>query len=346
MQRKKQRDTDGRGLSHDKLTELRIRGIKAVQSGQHPNAVAAALGVARQTIYNWLSIYRGGGWGALDADKRGGRTRKLDAEAMRLIATTVLTEDPRQMSFPFALWTLPTIAEMILRKFGVSLSRWAVSKLLKQLGMSPQRPLWRAWQQDPKAVEAWLKHEYPAIKRQARKAGAEIYFGDEAGIRSDHHAGTTWGFRGLTPIIKCTGARFGINMISAVSPSGKLRFMIVQGSVNAKVFIEFLRRLTQGASKPVYLIVDGHPAHKAKVVREYLAANADRIKLFTLPSYSPELNPDELVWNHVKNHAVGKTTASSKLDLKRLVKSALAALQRCPEKIRAFFQHAETCYAA
>lgn len=250
------------------------------------------------------------------------------------------------MKFPFMLWTLALIKQMIIAKFGITLSRWALSRLLKQLGLSPQRPLWRAWQQDPEKVDRWLKEEFPRLKALAKKRGADIYFGDEAGVRSDHHTGTTWGLKGQTPIVRSTGARFGLNVISALSPRGELRFMVVGGKVNADTFIEFLRRLTKGAARPIFLIVDGHPVHKAKKVAKFIAGLDGTLELFTLPAYSPELNPDELVWNHLKNHQVGKQSVASLDELKSLTSSSMRRMQNNPELIRSFFQHPETKYAA
>lgn len=221
-----------------------------------------------------------------------------------------------------------------------------VNRLLHQLGLSAQRPLWRAYQQNPEAVEHWLKVEYPRIKRAAAKQGAEIFFGDEAGVRSDHHAGTTWAAKGKTPVVSSTGARFGFNMISAISPRGTLRFMVVEGKVGAATFIEFMKRLLVGASKPVYLIVDGHPSHKAKMVSSWVQAQEGRIQLFLLPGYSPELNPDELVWNSLKNHGLGRKPHADKEQMKRDAIAHLRKLQRLPQVVRSFFHKPSTCYAA
>jgi transposase len=343
---KKVRDTDARTLDHKTLTELRQRAIKAVQGGAAPKSVASALGVALTTVYDWLALYRNGGWGALDAKKRGGRKPRLNGKAMKWVFDTVTTKDPQQMKFPFMLWTIELITLTIQRKCGIKLSRWSVSRLLHQLGLSPQRPLWRAWQQDPKAVDQWLKEEYPRIKARAKRMGADIFFGDEAGVRSDHHAGTTWGVKGLTPVVRATGARFGLNMISALSPRGELRFMIVDGKIAADQFIEFLRRLTKDARRPIFLIVDGHSVHKAKKVSRFVESLEGALWLFSLPAYSPELNPDELVWNHLKNHSLGKQVAGSKEELKAMASKALRKMQRNPQLVRSFFHHPETAYAA
>jgi transposase len=337
---------DARKLDHKGLTELRRRAVAAVQSGESPEVVARVFGISRGTIYGWLSLYRHGGWGALDGSKRGGRPRKLDGGALRWIYDTVTMKNPLQLKFAFALWTRAMIATLIERKFDVRLSSTSVGRLLNQLGLSAQRPMWRAYQQDPEAVDRWLNEEFPKIKALAKRMKAEIFFGDEAGVRSDFHSGTTWGKRGKTPVVSTTGARFGLNLISAISPVGNMRFMVTKGRVGAKVFIEFLKRLIYNSDRMIFLIVDGHPAHRAKIVGKYLDSVKDRLRLFFLPSYSPELNPDEWVWNHLKNHGIGRKVVESKSQLKKEVLSHMRRIQRAAALIRSFFYADTTRYAA
>jgi transposase len=337
---------DARRLKHAQLTELRKRGVAAVQDGESPEDVARVLGVNRTTVYGWLALYRNGGWQRLDARKRGGRKHKLDGRAMAWVYKTITNGDPRQYRFTFALWTSQIIRILIRRKFGISLSRASVCRLLNQLGLSAQRPLWRAYQQDPERVERWLNEEFPKIRRDAKRLGAEIWFADEAGVRSDAHAGTTWGPRGRTPIVSTTGARFGLNLISAVSRQGHFRFMCVSGRVNADVFIRFLKRLIHNSQKMVFLIVDGHPTHKALKVRRYVETISKNLRLFCLPPYSPELNPDEHVWNDLKNNGIGRKVITGPNQMKREVLSHLCFLQKSPERVRSFFRAPETAYAA
>jgi transposase len=244
--------TDARALNHKTLTEIRKRAIARIQDGENPAEVASVLGVHLRTVYRWLALYRNGGLDKLDANKRGGRPSKLDDKALKWLYDTITSKNPMQLRFPFALWTSTMIKELIRKNLGVKLSKSSVCRLLNQLGLSAQRPLWRAYQQDPEKVQKWIEEEYPEIYNKARKAGAQIYFGDEAGVRSDFHSGTTWGKRAQTPIVSSTGARFSANMISAVSPRGQLRFMLTKGRVTAKVFIEFLRRLMINAKKPFF----------------------------------------------------------------------------------------------
>jgi transposase len=337
--------TDARSLDHKTLTELRKRAVARVQAGETPSAVARVLGIHIRTIFRWLANYRGGGWQNLDAKKRGGRPPKLDGKALKWVYDTVTMKSPLQLKFPFALWTSVMIGQLIHERYGIRLSRSSVCRLLGQMGLSAQRPLWRAYQQNPEVIQRWVDEEYPKIRRQARKVGAEIYFGDEAGVRSDFHSGTTWGKRGQTPIVSSTGARFGLNMISAVSPRGQMRFMITKGRVNAKVFIEFLKRLLVNAPGPAFLIVDGHPTHKAKCVRKFVESQEGKLRLFLLPPYSPELNPDEYVWNDLKNNCIGRKALSSKEQLRKQVLSHLRKIQKMPALIISFFESPTTRYA-
>lgn len=338
--------TDARKLDYRMLTELRRRGVASVQKGQSPEVVAKALGINRVTLYGWLSRYRGGGWGALDARKRGGRRPKLDAKAMRWIYQTVTEKNPLQLKFTFALWTAKMVGHIIYQRFHIRLSKASVCRLLGQLGLTPQRPVWRAYQQNPEEVQKWLEEDYPRIRCLARQQGAMIFFGDEAGIRSDHHAGTTWARRGKTPVVSSTGARFGLNLLSAVSAQGEFRFMVLRGRVGAGSFIELIKRLLHGVPYKVFLIVDGHPAHKAKAVARFIETLQDRFRLFFLPPYSPELNPDEGVWNDLKNNAIGRQPLHSREHLHRAVISHLRFIQKSPDRVCSYFNHETTKYAA
>lgn len=339
------RETDARRLKHGELTELRKRGVSAVQDGQPVVLVAKVLGIQKSTLFGWLARYRRGGWSSLDARKRGGRPPKLTGKMLQWIYEAVM-KDPRQLEFPFALWTSAMVAELIRRQFNIRLSKASVCRLLHQLGFSPQRPLWRAFQQDSALVKQWIKEEYPKIRAMARKQGADIFFADEAGVRSNFHSGRTWAACGQTPVIATTGARFSCNMISAVSPRGNMRFMLVEDKLTAKVFIEFLKRLVHGWPHPVFLIVDGHPVHKSIAVSRFVASTEGKLQLFRLPPYSPELNPDEQVWNHLKNHGVGKQPIAGPDHLKNVVLSHLRKIQKLPSLVRSFFGLPETAYAA
>jgi transposase len=338
------RENDGRKLDHQTLEAMRLRAVDAVESGVHPEDVAASLGMARGTVYGWLATYREGGKQALKARPVPGRPPKLSGEQMRRLYALIAGTDPRQLEFEFALWTRELVRALIRREFKVSLSAVSVGRLLRTLGLSPQRPLWRAWQADPQAVQRWKDEEFPAIRARAKAEGATVYFADEAGIRSDYHAGTTWAPVGRTPVVKATGARHSVNMISAVTAQGLLRFSTYTGSFTAARFIEFCRKLIGDTSGPVYLVVDGHPTHKAKLVKQFVASTEGRLKLFVLPAYSPQLNPDEWVWKNIKHDRVGRTSVTGADEFKAKIIGALRRLQKMPQIVRAFFADPELRY--
>jgi transposase len=238
---------------------------------------------------------------------------------MRWLYRTITGKSPLQYRFEFALWTREIVRMLLAEEFQLTLSLSSVGRLLKQLGLSCQRPLYRAIEQDPERVRQWREEEYPGIRRQAQQQRAEIYFGDEAGVRSDCHAGTTWGAKGQTPVVVSTGQRNSVNMISAVSARGHLRFMLTKGRVNGPVFVEFLKRMMHNAQRPIFLILDGGSFHHSRPVRDYVESLGGKLQLFFLPPYSPELNPDEQVWNYVKHHGVAKAVLHSRDDLKKFV---------------------------
>lgn len=337
---------DARNLTASELTQLRKRGVQAVQDGMSVAAVARALNVSRQAVFNWCSLYRAGGWDRLDARKRGGRPRLVSAKAMAWIYDAVTLGSPEQLKLPIALWTAKLLCEALYKKFGIRQSKASMCRVLKQLGLTPQRPLWRAWQQDPDAVERWLKKDFPAIRRAARKAGGEIWFGDEAGVRSDCHHGTTWGAKGQTPVVKTAGARFGLNLMSVVNRKGGMRFMCIAGRTTAGVVVEFLRRLLASTDKPVFLVLDGHPTHKSKTVQSFVKANRERLHLYLLPGYSPDLNPDEWVWRNLKVHGTGRQSITGPDQMKALIMREMRSMQRRPRRIQSFFRDAGNGYAA
>ena len=340
------RKPDGRALDHRTLEEIRIRAVQQVEAGESPEEVIRALGFGRTVIYDWVAKYREGGIEALRAKPIPGRPSKLDGKQLRWIYKTVTGKNPLQLRFEFALWTRGMVRELIRERFGVRLSEVSVGRLLRKLGLSPQKPLRRAYEQDLKLVEAWRTKDYPKIRALAKRERATLFFSDEAGVRSDFHAGTTWAVKGKTPVVPATGKRFGMNLISAISPRGDFRFMAVDGRMNAEKFIVFLKRLIHNAKRPIFLIVDRHPSHRARKVLAFVRSTKGRLRLFFLPPYSPELNPDELVWNHLKNHGVGKRMIRDRDHLKRTVLGHLRSLQRLPEIVRGFFHEPHVRYAA
>lgn len=338
------RTSDGRAHDHHTLQVMRQQAIKAVREGQSVKNVAASFGVNPRSVFRWLADFASGGQNALLAKPIPGRPSKVSAEELEWIAKAVRDNTPQQFKFEFGLWTLSLIRHLINRQFKKELSVSTVHRLMRTLGFSAQKPLYQAWQQDPVLVRTWETETYPAIHAEAKRLGATIYFADEAGLRSDYHTGTSWAPQGQTPVVQATGRRFSLNMISAVSAQGEFRFMLHEGSVGATVFLEFLKRLMIGADKPVFLIVDGHPIHKAKLIKTYVESLDGKLKLFYLPPYSPHLNPDEVVWAHVKRN-VSSQLVESKEHMKRLALGALRRIQKLPELVKSFFRQPECQYA-
>lgn len=335
---------DGRKLKRETLEEIRIRAVQRVEAGESPEVVIKALGFHRGQIYEWLALYREGGIEALRMSKAKGREPKLKGSQLKTLYQIITTKNPIQLKFEFALWTRSMIRELIRKEFEVRLSDVSVGRLLHKLGLSPQRPLRKAYQRDEAKVKVWQEKAYPEIRKLAKKEKATIYFGDEASIRSDYHSGTTWAPIGKTPVVETTGARFSINMISAISAQGQLRFMTFKGKMNADRFIDFLERLMYNASHPIFLILDGHPVHKSRKVKEYVTATQGKLRIFILPPYSPHLNPDEWVWNWLKKHNLGKVTVAGPDQFRESVNRFMRRLQKLTRVITGFFRDPNLAY--
>jgi transposase len=324
--------------------EERVRAIQLVESGKHPKEVAEFLNVGESTVLEWMRKYRAGGLAAVSTKFASGRPTTLsDRQMMELFALIVGCE-PRQLSFGFALWTRKLVRDLIRQRFKVGLSEVSVGRILKKLGLSPQRPLYRAYQQNPERVERWRREEYPAIRAKAAKEGATVFFADEAAVRTDHHAGTTWAPIGRTPIVEGTGERKTIMMVSAVTPLGQLRFHLHEGSFKARHFIAFCKQLLGDTTGKIFLIVDGSSVHTAKEVKDFVTATDGRLQLFFLPPYSPELNPDEWVWKNVKHDRIGRTSVRGLDELKAVAESALRRLQKMPRIVIGFFADPKLAY--
>ncbi|MHC4400932.1 MAG: IS630 family transposase [Planctomycetota bacterium] len=339
---------DARRLSPAAQEDLRRRVVHAVIEQKLCKAEAArTFGISRTSVHNWVSAYRRRGERALRSKPRGRPRRSRlagwqAATAVRLISHRC----PDQLGLPFALWTREAVGQLLAQRFGLHVSVWTVGRYLKQWGFTPQKPLRRAYEQNAQAVQRWLKQEYPAIRRKARKAGAEIHWGDEMGLRSDHQAGTSYGRRGQTPIIPGTGKRFGCNLISTLTNQGRLAFMVFEERFNSKVLIRFLRRLLRHSTRPVFLILDGHPVHGSAKVQRWAAQRSAQIRLFTLPGYSPDLNPDEFLNHDIKSNAQGRQRPRTKQQMLRNIRSRLRSTQRQPERVKRFFHHHSVDYAS
>jgi transposase len=339
------RDNDGRKLDHKTLEDIRIRSVRLIMDEQvRVQDVAESLGLRRSTVYSWVKTYKEHGEQALLAKPIPGRPSKLSDEQVRAVYTILLGKDPRQLQFDFALWTRWMVRDLIKRMFDVELTEQSVGRMLRRLGMSPQRPLVRAYEQDPEAVRRWKTETYPAIREHAAQVGATVYFGDEAGIRADYHSHTTWAPVGRTPVVRSTGKRHSVNMLSAITAQGGLHFMLHEETVDSAVFIEFCRRLLHDDGGTVFLIVDNHTIHLSNQTRQFVASTGGRLQLFFLPTYSPELNPDEWVWKNVKYDRIGRAGITNAADLHTKATRALQRLQDLPGIVRGFFADPDLRY--
>lgn len=338
---------DTRRLSPKAQDALRERVIWTVRRGMSQAQAARVFGVSRRSVNGWHRCCRESGIRALRSRPRG-RPSVIRLAPWQAATTVRLITDrcPDQLKLPFVLWTREAVRDLIASRFDIQLSVWTVGRYLKRWGFTPQKPLRRAYERDPKAVRQWLTKKYPAIRTCARREGATIYWGDEMGMRSDHQAGTSYGRRGKTPVIPGTGKRFRCNMISAITNRGKMAFMVFDENFTIFVFIVFLKRLIRHAGRKVFLIIDGHPVHTAPRLERWLARQRGQIRLFFLPGYSPDLNPDELLNQDVKTNAVGRRRPRNKTEMVGNVRSYLWSTQRRPKKVRAYFRHSKVRYAA
>jgi transposase len=329
--------------------ELRRTAVRLVGEGRSQVEVAGLLSVSANAVGNWVRAHRRGGVGALGARRRGrrGGHTKLTGAQQQKIAKLIVGNNPDQLKLPGFLWTRALVRDLIRQQFAVELGEDTVGRYLRAWGFSPQKPMRRAYEQSDEAVRRWLEERYPQIVKRAYRERAEILWADESGLRSDHTAGRTWAPVGQTPVTKGTGKRFKANMIAAISNSGTLRFRVFDERFTGPVFLDFLRRLVKDAKgRKLHLIIDGHPAHRAKIVRDYTAANPGLIELHFLPGYSPELNPAECLNQDVKTNALGKRRPLNATQLKADVRSFLRSAQRQPARVARYFHEHHVTYAA
>jgi len=320
-----------------------------VGEGRSQTEVAGLLDVSRQSVSEWVRAHRLGGDHALAAGKRGRRPGEKTALApgqQAQIAKAIREKNPDQLRLPGFLWTRALVCELIDRRFGIRVAEKTAGRYLRSWGFSPQKPARRAFEQNPELVAGWLDARYPEIEARAYREKARILWLDEMGLRSDRTAGRSWSPVGQTPIIKGTGQRFGANVISAISNKGHLQFRVFKQRFTTPVLIDFLHRLVRQADgQKVILILDGHPVHRAKKVRQWVAAHADQIELQFLPGYSPELNPTELLNQDVKTNALGRRRPTTQDELIGDTRSYLRSTQRRPQLVARYFEGEHVTYA-
>ena len=340
---------DARKLSSEVQEEKRKQAIRLHKKGKPYKEIAELVEVHFETIGKWVRAYRAEGMKALSSQVRGrraGSARKLTQEQEKTIQQLITDKTPDQLKMVYALWTRKAVLELIEDRFGIKLAIRTVGNYLSCWGFTPQKPLKRAYEQSPTKVQKWLDESYPAIKEKAKKEDAEIYWGDETGVRSDSQHGRGYAPIGKTPVIKLSAKRSSTNMISAITNQGKVRFQIYDGRMNADQLIQFMKRLIKDAKRKVFLILDNLRVHHAKKVTQWLAKHSEQIEVFYLPAYSPELNPDEYLNCDLKAGIHSKRPARTQKQLKAKVLSHMRMLQKQPKRVVKYFRHPKISYAA
>jgi len=341
--------TDTRRLKPEVLQQLRHQAIRLRKKGMKDKAISEVIDVHHTTICGWWKAYEREGTKGIRLKTRGrkhGAKRTLSPEQEKELQKIIEDKEPDQLKLPFALWTRRAVIQIIKKLYRIDMPLRTVGEYLKRWGFTPQKPLKRAYEQNPEAVKKWLDEEYPKIASQAKKEGAEIHWGDETGLRNDSQHGRSYSPRGKTPVIRLCAKRERINLISSITNQGKVRFMVYQDTMNSQTLIKFLKRLIKDADKKVFLVLDNLRVHHSKLVKEWLKEHEKEIELFFLPSYSPELNPDEYLNCDLKAGVHSGAPARKKADLKKKTISHLRMLQKKPQRVMKYFKHPKILYAA
>ncbi len=340
---------DMRSLSREARLERRVQVIRMRAAGRSYDEIASQTGLSRTGVFDICKRYANAGASGL-RDKVGGckvgERRLLSAEQEREIRRLICDKTPDQLKMPYALWTRGAVADLIEQRFGIRIIVRTMGKYLARWGFTPQKPLRRAYEQSPAAVKQWLEKQYPVIAARARFEGAEMHWGDETGLRSDDVRGRSYAPRGETPVVRVNSKREGLSIISTVTNKGEMRWKMFEGAMNADILIDFMGRLIKGAAKKIFLILDNLRVHHCKPVKAWLAQHMDQIEVFYLPSYSPELNPDEMANADIKQAVTTAAPARTKLQLVKATTRHLRSVQKTPERVRKYFEHEPVRYAA
>jgi transposase len=336
-------ERDARSLSHEASAELRRRAIRMVFDGHTQRAVARMLDVHEVTVSKWMGTFREKGEALFEAKEAPGARPKLSERQIKQLRRVIVGKNPQQLNFGPALWTLQIIGQLVESKFGIVLHNSTIWRMLHRIGVTPQQPTRRAFQRDDEECRRWMERDFPKVVERAKRKQAVLLFADETGVHEDHAVGTTWGERGRTPIVRVSGARRRVNVISAISPRGRIWFRCFKGTLTATRYVEFLTALLQDVRGYIVLVHDGHPAHTAAATRRFLRDRANRIEVHQLPAYAPDLNPDEHVWSYVKGTFRSEPIAEGE-DFDGRVEAAMLGVASVPKLVRSFFDHPAVAY--
>lgn len=340
---------DMRKLTREARYERRVQVIRLRKAGRTYDEIATLTGLSRTGVFDICKRHAASGSSALH-DAAGGRKlgeqRLLSPAQEALVQKLIADKTPDQLKMPYALWSRAAVAELIEQRFGLKLKVRTMGMYLQRWGFTPQKPMRKAYEQSPAAVKKWLDEDYPALAQRARAEGAEIHWGDESGLRSDDVRGRSYAPRGETPVVRVPNKRHGLSIISTVTNKGQMRWRIFDGALNSTILIDFFKRLIKGQKKKVFLILDNLRVHHSKPVKHWLTQHAEYIEVFYLPSYSPELNPDEMANADLKQAVTKLAPARTKLQLVKATARHLRSVQRQPQRIKKYFEHDPVRYAA
>lgn len=340
---------DFRKLSSKERISYRKRAITLKKSGKTQKEIANIFGIRENTVSDWIKLYKANGTKGLHDKKRGVNSedkKLLNSKQEKQVQKMITDTMPDQLKLPYALWTRKAVKELVERELGIKLAINTMGDYLRKWGYSPQKPKKRAYEQNPKAVQKWLNEQYPAIKAKAKKENAEIHWGDETGAKNANHHGRSYAPKGKTPVKKSMSKRFSVNMVSTVTNQGKVEFMIYSGTMNSDRFIEFMKQLIKRKKRKVYLILDNLKVHHSKLVKQWVLNNIDKIELFFLPSYSPEMNPDEYLNCDLKYGLSTKPAPKNVEQLRKNVEDHMQMLQKEQIRVKKYFNHKDIKYAA
>lgn len=342
-------DHDARHQSLAELYERRKQVIRLYKKQYGVMQIVELTSLSWPAVRAAIDLYEAGGMSALKPKPRGrksGEGRVLTPEQEARIRKLIVDQRPEQLKMDFALWTRAAVAELIAREFQITLSVRGIGKYLKRWGFTPQKPIRKAYEQSPEAVKKWIEEEYPAIAERAKAEGGEIHWGDETALVNTDVRGRGYAPKGETPVIYAPGTRQKLSMISTVTNKGRARWMIIDGNFGADQLIEFLEALIKDAARKIFLILDNLRVHHSKPVKAWLTERIDRIEVFYLPSYAPELNPDERLNADMKQAIGAKVPVRTKSKLKAAAENHMTVIGSSPERVRAYFQDPKVNYAA
>ena len=334
--------TDYRTVSSETLYEARKTVIRMWKSKKGVAEIIEATSLSQDTVYVTIRKYKKGGMAALKPKSRGRKTgekRSLTPKQEKEILSQLVDKNPAQLKLKGCMWTRDNVKDYILRQYGIDMPIRTVGEYLRRWGLTVQRPAKQEANQKPEQVEAWLKEQYPAIHAEAKAENAEIFWGDETAVQNVANYARGYAPKGKTPVVKIQSKKMHINMISAISNQGKLHFLLYSDAINSERLISFMEAVIKTAGKKVYLILDNLRVHHSKAVTAWVEEHSQQIRLFHLPPYSPEYNPDEYLNNDLKRNLGTQAMVKDVTELEDNTNAFMSRLSDDEDHVKAYFDH-------